>query len=366
VQAAFDLPYSHRAGTEECKACHDQHNAEPGLHVEGSENLADMIGGVNKGMGFNYQYDICFQCHDTPIAKTNMNSENSMDTTYGGGTVYNTYWSTIPDIQGQFNTSNYAYHPLFAAGRNQPLDSANSAAWSSSAAKDDAGPDGQADGLDNNFVDGWKSTSLVTCSDCHGNGTASGARGIHGSEFEWVNRRMDTTVQVTTNGGVRFPNDDAPSSPDPIAANFCVNCHRADIYGYGSARNGVEPSDDAGTTEVLSRVSHRGGWGSESCQRSDDESGKGGFRKFGCLNCHGGGEVAGIHGTNLGVGTSGSSEQGKRFMNGNSKPGHTLGDVSGNFTCYGGTSPAIGQDLSSCSQHGSGTNKTPNYYYPWE
>jgi hypothetical protein len=63
VLAAFDLPYSHRVGSEECKACHDQHNAEPGLHAIGSENLTDMIGGVNKGMGFSYQYEICFQCH---------------------------------------------------------------------------------------------------------------------------------------------------------------------------------------------------------------------------------------------------------------------------------------------------------------
>jgi hypothetical protein len=59
---------------------------------------------------------------------------------------------------------------------------------------------------------------------------------------------------------------------------------------------------------------------------------------------------------------------GKRFMNGNSKPGHTFefDNGGGNFTCYGGTSPAIGQDLSSCSQHGSGTNKPANYDYPWE
>ena len=119
--------------------------------------------------------------------------------------------------------------------------------------------------------------------------------------------------------------------------------------------------------EAFSRMSHRGGGASLSCQRTNLESNKGGFNKIGCANCHGGGEVAGIHGTSLGVGSKGSSELGKRFMNGNSKPGHTLGDVSGNITCYGGTTPpAIGQNMSSCSQHGNGTNQTPNYYYPWQ
>ena len=91
-----------------------------------------------------------------------------------------------------------------------------------------------------------------------------------------------------------------------------------------------------------------------------------GYNKIGCANCHGGGEVAGIHGTNYGLGASGNDEMGKRFMNGNSWDGHTLGDTSGDVSCYTGTPPAIGQDLSSCSQHGNGIAKAPNYYYPWQ
>jgi hypothetical protein len=365
VQAAFDLPFSHRAGSEECKICHDQHNAEPGLHVEGSENLADMIGGVNKGMGFSYQYEICFQCHNTPIAKSDLRSENDMDTTFGGGGVYATYWSTIPDIESQFSTSNYAYHPLFAAGRNQPANNLNSQ-WDTSAyRKDDGAAGGPFNGLDNNFVDGWKSTSLVTCSDCHGNGTATGARGIHGSDYAWLSMRLDNTtnVSVTTAGaGVIYPNTDAPSAQPEVSSTFCVNCHRADVYGYGSS----DFETSVNNNEDFSRLGHRGGWGSPSCNRTNLESNKGGFNKIGCANCHGGGEVAGIHGTNQGVGTSGSDEIGKRFMNGNSWDGHDLGDVSGNVSCYTGTPPAIGQNMSSCSQHGNGRTASPNYYYPWE
>jgi hypothetical protein len=147
-----------------------------------------------------------------------------------------------------------------------------------------------------------------------------------------------------------------------VSSTFCVNCHRADVYGYGSS----DFETSVNNNEDFSRLGHRGGWGSPSCNRTNLESNKGGYNKIGCANCHGGGEVAGIHGTNQGVGTSGSDEVGKRFMNGNTKPGQTMGDVSGNVSCYTGTPPAIGQNMSSCSQHGNGRTATPNYYYPWE
>jgi hypothetical protein len=366
VKAAFDLPFSHRWGSEECKACHDQHNAEPGMHVPGSENLADMMGGVNAGMGFSYQYEICFICHDTPIDKDHNESETDMDNQFEGGGVYLANWDLIPDIQSQFSTGNYAYHPLFAAGRNQPPDGANPE-WSTSNYRkaEAACSGGSCDGLDNNFVDGFKSTSLVTCSDCHGNGTVNGARGIHGSDYAWLNRRMDNTtnIQVTTAGaGIIYPNTDAPTGQPEIASNFCVNCHRADIYGYGSTT--YEPSGT--NNQDFSRLGHRGGWGSEACNRTNLEGRKGGWNKIACANCHGGGEVAGIHGTNQGVGTAGDDAIGKRFMNGNSWDGHTLGDTGGNVSCYTGTPPAIGQNMSSCTQHGNGRTASPNYYYPWE
>jgi hypothetical protein len=331
-----------------------------------------MIGGVNKGMGYNYQYEICFICHNTPIAKTDLRSENDMDTAFEGGGVYATYWSTIPDVESQFATSQLAYHPVFAAGRNQPADNDNSRWSSSSYRKDDAAPGGPFVGLDNNFVDGFTSNSLVTCSDCHGNGTINGARGIHGSDYAWINRRIinDTSVSVTTAGqGVIYPNVDAPSNQLEVSSNFCVNCHRADIYGYGSSD--FAPLWSTSELQQFSRISHRGDSSGmrEACQRTNIESRKGGFNKIGCANCHGGGEVAGIHGTGLGLGdgTPGThSELGKRFINGNTKNRHILGDAGGDITCYTGTPPAIGQSMSACSQHPNGTSKTPNYSYQWQ
>jgi len=355
VEAAFNLPFNHRAGNEECKSCHNQHRAESGRHVEGSTNLADMIGGVNKGMGFNYQYEICFQCHNASIIKTNTNSEGNMDTVYApaGTTTYRTYWSNIPNVQSQFATTNLAYHPLLAAGKNQPADNLNSNWSSNTYRKLDTAPGGPFNGLDNNFVDGWRSTSLVTCTDCHDNNEAAGARGIHGSNYAWLLKAIDktTAVKVTTAGsGTIYPNTSAPTNAN---STFCANCHRSDIYGWGSS------SFPSLNNQVLARWGHRSGSTSDQRQYSQG----GGYRNSGCFNCHGGGEVAGIHGSNRGVGTVGTWQLGKRFMNGNSWNGHTASGTS--MTCYTGTPPGIGVNMSGCSgQHtGSGRSGTLNYNY---
>jgi hypothetical protein len=361
VQAASNQTYNHQTGTDDCQTCHDQHMAEPGLHIAGSNNPADMIGGVNKGLGFSFQYEICFQCHNTTISKTTLTSENNMDSTWGANQGrYATFWSTIPDIQSQFAASQLAYHPLFAAGRNQPADNLNSQWSSSSYRKDDTAPGGPFNGLDNNFVDGWTADSLVTCADCHNNAGA-GASGPHGSTEHWITRGMDLNVTVTTAGsGTISPNQSAPN--DHSRANLCVSCHRADIYGWGTEAATPTPNN-----ENFARSSHLNGTARTQCTQSIHAvGGSGGLSNISCKNCHGGGEVTGIHGSSLGVGTVGASEQGKRFMNGNSKPGHTLGDVSGNLGCYTGTPPAIGQLMSSCSRHGNAQSESPNYYYPWQ
>jgi hypothetical protein len=359
VETAFDLPYSHRTGSEDCMSCHSQHQARQGLHVEGSTNLDDMIGGVNAGMGFNYEYEICFQCHDTPIVKTNLNSENNMDNTFGGGGVYATYWSNMPDIQSQFSISNLAYHPLFAVGLNQPSNSLNSAWDTDPDRKDDTAPGGPFNGLDNNFVDGWKSTSLVTCSDCHGNGTANGARGIHGSDYPWLNRRLETDVTVTTAGsGVLTPNVGGDIEAY-TASNFCVNCHRSDVYGFGSAK--AEPLY---WQPDFPRVAHDGSQYNRACKKTNIEASKGGFSKIGCSNCHGGSEVAGIHGTNLTETGSGNMQLGIRFMNGNSREGLV---VSGNsVSCYATETPApLNVQLSSCSAHSNKASSSSDYNYDY-
>jgi hypothetical protein len=170
-------------------------------------------------------------------------------------------------------------------------------------------------------------------------------------------------VSVTTAGaGVIYPNQNADLTKSYIAANFCVNCHRADVYGWGSK---TTPNINGNDNQKFSRVSHLGNAMETKCTATHNETGKGGYRNIGCMNCHGGGEVGGIHGSNLGVGTAGSDEMGKRFMNGNSWKGHTLG--TNKTICYTGTPPAIGVNMSSCAgQHKGGKEVRTNYTYNWQ
>jgi len=374
VNAAWTQQFNHSSGAV-CNSCHGDNSAagtttDPQYNMHGSSN--------QKLLREANVYQVCFQCHNTTITKTNTASEQYMDNNFAvaNSRVYQSKWNTIPNIQSQFSTTNYAYHPVLGIGRNQPADNLNSDWTASNYAKADSGcPDGTCTGLDNNFVDGWESTSLVTCTDCHNN-AGTGARGPHGSAQPWILKGMDTTVTVTTVGaGTIQPNAGAPTNLSYIAANFCVNCHRADIYGWGSKNN----NGPAINNQTFSRVSHRGG-----ALRKDDHqtyveaqaNGKteGGYRNIGCMNCHGGGEVAGIHGSSLGVGTDPQNpnqqlgdEMGKRFMNGNSWQAHVLGDQTGQkIGCYTGTPPALGVTLSGCNHHSGGKLVTPNYYYQWQ
>ncbi len=332
-------------------------------HGDGAGN-ARVHGGSTAGLLKQAtQYDTCFQCHNATINKTNLASEQDMDNNFNGGGVYQNNWNTIPNIQAQFSTTNYAYHPLFATGKNQPADNLNNDWQNSNYRKDDNAPGGPFTGLDNNFVDGWTAQSLVTCTDCHDNNSGTGARGPHGSAQPWILKGMDKTVTVTTAGaGTIQPNQNADTTKSYIAANFCVNCHRADVYGWGS---NTTPGINGDANETFSRVSHLGGAMRTKCTATQAETGQGGYRNIGCMNCHGGGEVAGIHGSNLGKGSKGNDPMGIRFMNGNSWAGHTLGQTNGSQVgCFTGTPPAIGANMSGCSgEHTGGKFVSPNYYY---
>jgi len=196
----------------------------------------------------------------------------------------------------------------------------------------------------------------------------------------------DPDVTVSTAGqGTIYPNRlDLSSNGTPITNytytkyNICVNCHRGDIYGWGAKNIGPSVNN-----ETFARLSHRGGGARPNCQGTDtskgpggvvigEQTGEGGLGFSGCLNCHGGGEVAGIHGSNLGPGSQGDA-LGKRFSNGNSWPMHWLGDTSNNnggqIGCYTGTgsSPgAAGSNLTTCSHHNGWKNVNPNYLYAWQ
>ncbi|MFZ5641594.1 MAG: cytochrome c3 family protein [Bacillota bacterium] len=411
---AYPIPSTNRHA--ECEDCHDVHAARPGTTLDSSgstwgpdgkpHTADDTLPGVLAGVSgisvttggtlaspsntyatktvIQQVYELCLKCH----------SPYGYDTAPASSYPYPS-GSSQPDIGKQFNPNNYAFHPLFKPGRNQPASNANTD-WDGTAAKgnkrstyDDpfkAGVDSTTNpnsGLDNTFVDGWGTKSLVTCTDCHAvdnstydSGTQKDVAnsnlpdGPHGSAVKWILRKADPRVQVTlADGTVKKLNDtitknvtDTVGRPAALN-NFCVNCHRADVYGWG-----VRSYTAIMTFTGLSRFNHKVNSG---CIGPDgDGSNVGNKLKSGsealpgCFNCHGGLEPGGIHGSSMGKGGSGVSERGKRFSNGASwYPGHTLGDASGSGACW--NESTVTSSINSCAQHSNKTF-TPKYYYTWQ
>ncbi|GAM10204.1 extracellular matrix protein FRAS1 [Geobacter sp. OR-1] len=70
------------------------------------------------------------------------------------------------------------------------------------------------------FVNGWKSNSIATCSDCHG-GTTTGPRGPHGSTLPFIIKAAPTTSPTKTTSGTTF------TAVTQNSRAFCLNCHAA-------------------------------------------------------------------------------------------------------------------------------------------
>jgi hypothetical protein len=147
---------------------------------------------------------------------------------------------------------------------------------------------------------------------------------------------------------------------------YCLNCHRADVYGKGAAAAPAYTS--------MSRWNH-----------ADDVARVGVYTGAGmplnnttvsCLHCHGArktddyanptatnlGHVGAIHGTSMGIpsGSAGTAIAGKRFLNGASWYGHSTG-ASAN--CITITNTDV---YSACNKHtGAGASAAgdENYTY---
>jgi predicted CXXCH cytochrome family protein len=304
------------------------------------------------------QYQICLKCHTGYAWGTGAPPTGQSSGPWGRA------WKQT-DVAVDFDPVNYAYHPLFQRGRNQPSATAN-ANWTGAgrkAATYDGGNANPSTGLDNTFVDGWGTQSLVECTDCHDHPTpASGPVGPHGSSYRWLMKGLDPNITVTLAGNVvRYPNragGTAGGTPYSATAT-CANCHRGDVYR-------VSASQYLGTTYgAYSRFNHFG-VNDGNCVPSLPQDGDSAATYWpnGCMNCHGGDTPGSLHGTSRGVGsTVGTSEMGKRFMNGSSWVSHTLGDTDQAITCY---TIGTANDVSSCTQHGGGRAATAVYPYTWE
>ncbi len=265
----------------ECEDCHDPHNSASGLHPVGSNYAGNVLQGA-WGIGV---------------------SNGPAGAVPGYSIVYNlTYeyqlclkchssWSSPgagTDVSVEFNPSNLSHHAVEGVGRNQPGAANPNFALT--------------------FTSLWGPQSTVACSDCHGSANPGDPKGPHGSARAWL-LRGNETGQGT-------------------AAVFCYNCHRRDVYGDADL---MEPAN-----QEYSRFSHpkerdhteiSGGWGSTPLG-------------IWCLNCHGGSGQGALHGTNLGLGSSGETPLGTRFMNGAFVNGWTAAGVSGDKgTCWASCHP---------------------------
>jgi len=321
----------------ECVDCHNGHGSLAGNHTVGGVN-GNIIGSNGLGGwgvkpnpwpvagsaastfnevdltstipgGDNLEGYMCIKCHSyyayglTPPTAPSGNADGSL--------VYES------DPTADFNINNMSVHPVFSAGKNTPLVTANpnwplnSLGLTNTFRYVDFPGIGVRDGFYNVQHD-----STVTCSDCHGSDVSTDPQGVHGSNNKWILRNNETGV-----GSVR---------------TFCYNCHRRDVYG---------DEGYLGPNANYSRVSHPvDGLGLASPFYISGVGTGNDSNKFGilCLSCHGGSHdsvnnvIQGSHGSNAAAGTlAGSDPLGYRMMNGACVESHlratTLTGVQINF-----------------------------------
>jgi hypothetical protein len=186
------------------------------------------------------------------------------------------------------------------------------------------------------------------------------ARVLNGldTSVSWVRRNAAVT------GWETITNASVPSGTAAEARNFCLNCHRWDVYGYKNL-SGNAPA------AVLSRVSHDVTANQNTYKAPYPAS------DIVCNQCHGGDRIGGIHGSNRrrypyrydpstdtnSTITTGppQSYSGKRLLNGAYWYGVTRATTSQAVACWGkgGT-----DTVSLCAHsHAGVSGNTANYSY---
>lgn len=165
----------------ECSDCHNAHRANgmpsPGKGVVSGFTIG--VAGVSaQGQAVpsaRYLYEICFKCHG--------NNENNVISTLPVNRQVNE-----PDKRMTFNSSSPSFHPVVAPGKNPNVPS---------------------------LIPPYTVTSIIGCTDCHGNSDALGIPGPHGSD----NQHLLVLTYVIE--------DNTPESPYSYA--LCYKCHSRSI-----------------------------------------------------------------------------------------------------------------------------------------
>jgi predicted CXXCH cytochrome family protein len=161
----------------ECSDCHNPHQTNgtpyPGGGVVSGANLG--VSGVSaegqEVTSAHYLYEICFKCH---------------------GNRDNNVISTVPvarqivelNTRYSFDRANPSFHPVESQGKNSDVPS---------------------------LLPPYTPSSIIRCTDCHGNSDQSGPPGPHGSDYPY----LLTNRYITA--------DNTPESPSSY--ELCYRCH---------------------------------------------------------------------------------------------------------------------------------------------
>lgn len=210
----------------ECEDCHNPHQAKPGARVVGSSTISPTMQGVRaikpswtatpwtaaasfletsvgSGAG-DYEAYVCFRCH----------------TSYGGA-VTGTTTSGIQrtDLSVEFNPANQSGHNVLGTSTTWPKETTASGlpySWTF-----------PTNAFTTATVPSMGVGYKMTCTDCHGNDAAQGARGPHGSSSKFM----------LVSGGTQ---DWWSYSLNQWSSTMCARCHN-------KASNNVHTGTQHGT-----------------------------------------------------------------------------------------------------------------------
>lgn len=189
----------------ECADCHNPHAsyAAAATAPKGSGQLAGVWGIDSNGLIAQpsgtppsvREYEICYKCHADSANKPNL---------LGPYPPYANRQALQFNKRLQFDPANPSYHPVAAAGKNRSVPS---------------------------LIAPWTTSSIIYCTDCHGNDTGpraptpgGGSAGPHGSNHKHI------LV-------ARYDMDSGTGAESPAAYALCYKCHsRSSILSDASFR----------------------------------------------------------------------------------------------------------------------------------
>jgi len=140
-----------------CYDCHNAHRSEAAEPLKGKRGYSGKGAKIKRAVN---EYELCYNCH-SDSANLSPDKNISLD----------------------FLPSNASYHPVETYGRNPYVPS---------------------------LIRGYNASSIIRCSDCHGNDDPGGPKGPHGSIYSPILK-------------ARYERTSGPESPSNYA--LCYQCH---------------------------------------------------------------------------------------------------------------------------------------------